>query len=188
MPLSYLLVSVRLRPALPTMTTVAKSDLKTTMRTPQRARCCYADTKGGRKPVRTQTPKAPEAITFESAYPGTPDQAKHVRADLARVAGDCPVLDELVLLASELATNAIRHSRSGHPDRTFTVRAMLYPRHCAWVEVTDHGGTWAVGEADDEQGRGLAIVAAVAGTHNWGINGDASSRVAWFRLNWHPKR
>jgi hypothetical protein len=170
------------------MTTVAKSDLKSTMRTPERARCCYAGTKGGRKPVRTQTPKAPEAITFESAYPGTADQAKHVRADLARVAADCPVLDELVLLASELATNAIRHSRSGHPDRTFTVRATLYPGQCVWVEVTDYGGTWAADEADDEQGRGLATVDAVAGAGNWGIDGDDSSRAAWFWLNWDRTR
>jgi hypothetical protein len=81
------------------------------------------------KPVRTQAPKAPGAITFENDYPGTADQAKHVRADLARVAGDCPVLDELVLLASELATNAILHSRSGHVAGTFTVRATLYPDH-----------------------------------------------------------
>ena len=140
----------------------------------------------GRKPVRTPAQKAPEAITFESDYPGTANQAKHVRADLAQVAGDCPVSDDLVLLACELATNAIRHSRSGHPDGMFTVRARLYPGHCAWVEVTDYGGTWAADEAHDEQGRGLAIVAAVAGDGNWGIGGDASSRAAWFRLNWDP--
>jgi hypothetical protein len=42
-------------------------------------------------------------------------------------------------------------------------------------------------EADDEQGRGLAIVDAVAGAGNWGIAGDDSSRVAWFRLNWDPR-
>ena len=71
--------------------------------------------------MRAQTPRAPEAITFERDYRGTIDQARHVRADLAKVAADCPVLDDLVLLASELATNAILHSRSGHPDRTFTV-------------------------------------------------------------------
>jgi serine/threonine-protein kinase RsbW len=136
--------------------------------------------------VRTQAPKASEAVTFESDYPGTADQAKRVRADLARVADDCPVLDELVLLASELATNAILHSRSGHPAGTFTVRATLHRDYYAWVEVTDHGGTWTADRADDEQGRGLAIVAAVAGAGNWGIDGDTWSRVAWFRLNWHP--
>jgi anti-sigma regulatory factor (Ser/Thr protein kinase) len=138
--------------------------------------------------VRTQTPKAPKAITFESAYPGTADQTKQVRADLARMAGDCPVLDELVLLASELATNAIRHSRSGHPDRTFTVRATLYPGQCVWVEVADYGGTWVADQADGEQGRGLAIVDAVAGAGNWGIDGDDSSRAAWFWLNWDRTR
>ena len=139
--------------------------------------------------MRTQAPKGPQAVTFESDYPGTADQAKHVRADLARVAGDCPVLDELVLLASELATNAIRHSGRVHPDKTFTVRAMLYPGHCAWVEVSDYGDAWAADEADDEQGRGLAIVDAVAGARNWGVaRRRASSRAAWFWLNWTRTR
>jgi hypothetical protein len=37
-----------------------------------------------------------------------------------------------------------------------------------------------------EHGRGLAIVAAVAGDGNWGTEGDAAGRVAWFRLDWCP--
>ena len=78
--------------------------------------------------MRAQTPRAPEAIIFERDYRGTIDQAQHVRADLAKVAADCPVSDDLVLLASELSTNAILHSRSGHPDRTFTVRCNALPR------------------------------------------------------------
>jgi anti-sigma regulatory factor (Ser/Thr protein kinase) len=134
--------------------------------------------------MRTTAPEAPEAITFERDYPGTIDQAGRVRADLTQVAGHCPVLDELVLLASELATNAILHSRSGHPDRTFTVRATLYPGDYAWVEVVDLGAAWTVDEHDDEHGRGLAIVDAIAGDGNWGIEGAASFRVAWFRLDW----
>jgi anti-sigma regulatory factor (Ser/Thr protein kinase) len=136
--------------------------------------------------VRAQTPRAPEAITFERDYRGTIDQAQHVRADLAQVVADSPISDDLVLLASELSTNAILHSRSGHPDRTFTVRVTLYPGDYAWGEVIDHGGTWTADEVDDEHGRGLAIVAAVAGDGNWGIDGSAASRAAWFRLNWHP--
>ena len=35
-------------------------------------------------------------------------------------------------------------------------------------------------------GCGLTIVAAVAGDGNWDTDGDAASRVAWFRLEW-PK-
>jgi anti-sigma regulatory factor (Ser/Thr protein kinase) len=135
--------------------------------------------------VRAQSPRAPEAITFERDYRGTIDQARHVRADLAEVAAGCPISDDLVLLASELVTNAVLHSRSGHPDRTFTVRVTLYPGDYAWGEVVDQGGTWTVDEADDEHGRGLTIVAAVAGDGNWGIDGSAASRAAWFRLDWH---
>ncbi len=133
----------------------------------------------------TQTqPKTPEAITFEHAYPGTTGQPRNVRADLAVIAGGFPAMDELLLLASELATNAIVHSQSGRPGRRFTVRATLYPGEYAWVEVVDEGGTWKPGQDDDEHGRGLEVVAATAGDGNWGIDGDETSRAAWFRLDW----
>ncbi len=101
-----------------------------------------------------------------------------MRADLAKIAGRSPIIDELVLLASELAANAVSHSRSGHPGGTFTVRATLYPGDYAWVEVIDQGGPWAAGEDDEEHGRGLAVVAAIAGDGNWGIEGD-NSVAAW---------
>lgn len=129
--------------------------------------------------------KAPEAVTFERSYPGTVDQPRRMRADLADVASQCQIRDELVLLASELAANAIQHSRSGWPGGTFTVEVTLYPGQYAWVEVVDQGGAWAAGSAGDERGRGLAIVAAVAGDGNWGIDGGEASRVAWFRLDWN---
>ena len=142
--------------------------------------------KGYAIPMRAQAPNALEAITFERDYPGTISQAQHVRADLAKLTGKCPIADDVVLLASELATNAILHSQSGSPDRAFTVRATLRPGEYARVEVIDQGGEWAADEDDDEHGRGLAIVAIVAGTERWGIHGDEGSRVAWFRLDW-PK-
>lgn len=132
----------------------------------------------------TKATRAPEAIAFERAYPGTRSQPRRVRADLTEIAGACPVIDELVLLASELAANAVTHSRSGHPGGVFTVRATLYHGDYAWVEIIDQGGAWVADGHDDEHGRGLTVVAMVAGDGNWGIEGDASSRVAWFRLDW----
>ena len=132
----------------------------------------------------TQATKAPPAITFERTYPGTADQPARVRADLAEIVRDCPIADELVLLASELATNAILHSRSGHRGGMFIVHAALYAGDYAWVEVVDQGGAWAAGAHDDEHGRGLSIVASLAGDGNWGIEGNQSSRIAWFRLDW----
>jgi anti-sigma regulatory factor (Ser/Thr protein kinase) len=83
-----------------------------------------------------------------------------------------------------LAANAVTHSRSGHPGGAFTVRATLYPRDYAWVEVIDQGGAWVASTQDDEHGRGLTVVAMIAGDGNWGIEGDESCRVAWFRLDW----
>jgi anti-sigma regulatory factor (Ser/Thr protein kinase) len=134
--------------------------------------------------MRTETTKAAAAITLNRDYPGTIDQAHHVRADLSRVAAGCPAADDLVLLASELVANAILHSKSGCPGHTFTIRAVLYPDHYAWVEIVDQGGEWGQADLGDESGRGLAIVAAIAGDGNWGIDGDSATRVAWFRLDW----
>ena len=132
----------------------------------------------------TQSARAPEAITFERAYPGTVDQPRKVRADLAMIAGRTAIIDALELLASEVAANAVSHSRSGDPGGMFTVRATVYLGDYAWVEVIDQGGPWAAGEDDEEHGRGLAVVAAIAGDGNWGIEGDSSCRIAWFRLDW----
>lgn len=131
-----------------------------------------------------RTPRAREAVTFERDYPGIVSQVHKVRADLVKVCGQFPAADDLVSLASELVTNAILHSRSGHPAGVFTVRAAFYPDDYARVEVIDRGGAWAAGGHDDEHGRGLSIVAGIAGHGNWGIDGDAASRVAWFRLDW----
>ena len=71
------------------------------MRIPGRARCYHAGTKGGASPCEHMPPGAAEAITFERDYRGTIDQAQHVRADLAQMAASCPVLNDLVLLASD---------------------------------------------------------------------------------------
>jgi serine/threonine-protein kinase RsbW len=128
--------------------------------------------------------KAAEATVFEHAYPGTAFSVRRVRADLAALVEGYPVADDLILLASELAANAVLHSRSGHPGRTFTVRATLYPGDYAWVEVEDQGGTWTENEHDDERGRGLRIVSAIAGGGNWGVDGDERRRAVWFRLDW----
>ena len=62
------------------------------------------------------------------------------------------------------------------------IRAGDYAR----AEVIDQGGVWGQDSHDDEHGRGLAVVAAIAGDGNWGIEGDDACRVAWFRLDW-PK-
>jgi hypothetical protein len=135
-------------------------------------------------PMRTHSTKAPQAITFERAYPGEVSQARRVRTDLTAFTGRHPLADDLVLLASELAANAVVHSRSGHPGGEFTVRAFLYPGDHVRAEVADQGGPWISRDHGDGHPHGLDIVAAIAGAGNWGIEGGPACRVAWFQLGW----
>ncbi|HEY7145336.1 MAG TPA: hypothetical protein VH637_13915 [Streptosporangiaceae bacterium] len=68
-------------------------------------------------------PPAPDVVRLHRVYPGRPDQIARVREDLSELLDDCPVEDDLILCASELATNAVRHSRSGLRHATFALRA-----------------------------------------------------------------
>jgi hypothetical protein len=62
---------------------------------------------------------APRTSTV--TYPGGIQHVQAVRADLRPLLRDCPMADEVVLCASELAANAALHSRSRLPGGTFTV-------------------------------------------------------------------
>jgi serine/threonine-protein kinase RsbW len=146
------------------------------MRTPDVLRACEA---GRAKAL----PKIPDPVAFEQSYPGTVDQVRHVRGDLAAAMPACPRADDLILLVSELTTNAVLHSKSGRVGGEFTVRVFLYTGDYAWVEVIDQGGPWT-GRDGDDRPHGLDIVAAIAGDDDWGVEGGPACRVVWFRLNW----
>jgi anti-sigma regulatory factor (Ser/Thr protein kinase) len=90
------------------------------------------------------------------------------------------------LLASELSANAVVHSRSAQPGGTFTVRAEILPGRYAWLEVEDQGGPWIDREPGEERGRGLAMVASLAGEGNWVVQDGSTpgTRVVWARLDW----
>jgi serine/threonine-protein kinase RsbW len=117
-------------------------------------------------------------------FPGEQDQVASARDFVKHVMGRCPVLDEVVLLTSELCTNTLQHTASGRGG-SFEVTV-----HCAHdsvrVEVRDEGSTTlpAVRDLDafSEDGRGLALVDLIA--TRWGQNGDESSRSVFFELCW----
>ncbi len=69
------------------------------------------------------------AVTVRRAFPGSPEQITRVREFVRLALGPVPVLDEAVLLVSELTTNA--DAPRG---------ALLYPR-CSREELK--GGSWA---------------------------------------------
>ena len=88
----------------------------------------------------------------------------------------------MILCASELAANAVTHSRSRLPGGTITVRATISPDLYAKVEVQDDGGPWNQGMIDPTRHHGLDIVRAVA--DEWGIDGDHNKRTIWARFDW----
>jgi len=131
---------------------------------------------------------APRALALATSvtYPGTTEHVSFVRADLRAVLHECPMADDVILCASELAANAATHSRSRLPGGTFTVRAKISPGDYAWIEVEDDGGPSAPWIRDLTGHYGLHIVRAFA--TDWGIDGDHTTRTVWARFDWsgHP--
>jgi anti-sigma regulatory factor (Ser/Thr protein kinase) len=130
----------------------------------------------------TPAPRALALRTTGVTYPATPDQIGAVRADLRALLDGCPMADDVLLCASELATNAISHSDSGLPGGTFTVRGKVSPADYFWLEVEDAGGPWTPSVADPERGHGLDIMRTLA--DDWGIEGDHDGRTVWARFDW----
>ena len=127
-----------------------------------------------------ETTTAP-LIGWSRTFPAAPKQISAARQFLAGLLAGHPAADDAILCLSELTTNAIRHSRSGAPGGSFQVRVERHGRHVR-VEVTDLGGPWQQQAADDDQnGRGLLVVARLA--RNSGRTGDEDTGwTVWFDL------
>jgi anti-sigma regulatory factor (Ser/Thr protein kinase) len=121
------------------------------------------------------------ATTYKGTFHGRAEEAGRVRREVAGYLGDCPVTDDVVLIADELAANAVLHTRSR--GEFFRVRCELSPGS-ARVEVEDMGGPWRRRKAGDRP-HGLDIVEALVGPDGWGtmITAD-QTRVVWARLEW----
>ncbi|WP_406066290.1 ATP-binding protein [Streptomyces sp. NBC_01077] len=96
-----------------------------------------------------------------------------------QVSRDC--VEAVVLVVSELVTNAIEHAL---PPVVLHLRQDCDDR--VWVGVSDggpamHAGPWTASCADDEHGRGLKIVAALAETHGTHTH-SAGTTTHWARI------
>jgi serine/threonine-protein kinase RsbW len=128
----------------------------------------------------TTTAAAAGTRRHTGTFPAEPGQVRHARAALAGWLGGCPQADEAILIASEFATNSVLHSASRHGG-VFTLSAEISPDRLR-IEVEDTGGPWRGGPRDDGRPHGFDVVDAIAGSGNWGINGNARGRIAWARL------
>jgi len=119
------------------------------------------------------------ATGYAGTFPGRPDQVQRARHQVARYLAGHPVTDDAVLAVSELASNAVLHSRSA--GGFFTVSVELHDSYC-YIEVEDAGGLWHPKAPDAERPHGLDVVELLCGTDNWGGDGDRTGRVVWCRL------
>lgn len=134
----------------------------------------------------TSTDQA-ETLASSRTFAATPAHVRDARRFLAGILDGQQVADDALLCLSELATNAIVHSRSRQPGGSFTVRAQLHG-HCLRVEVCDQGGSWdspVRASADEQNGRGLLIVGQLAA--RWGCEGHSQyGWTVWFEMETRP--
>lgn len=136
------------------------------------------------------------AVSYWSkSFDGLPECVSEVREYTRKVVGDTQGADLVELIASELASNAIRHSHSGCPGGQFTLH-LTELRNRWQVRVDDAGGTNVphlrqpqpmlsvedLDRFDDEVegGRGMVLVAAVSTA--WGVLGDETAHAVWAEI------
>lgn len=128
----------------------------------------------------------PAAATLAQLwFPGTASAVSQARRFVAGVVGDdFPALDDVLVLVSEVASNAVTHTASGDGGAFEVV--VLMTGDSARVEIADQGGASEPRLADNGPvealtgGRGLRIVDTLA--VNWGHAGDELGRVVWFEV------
>jgi hypothetical protein len=121
------------------------------------------------------------ATRYEGTFHGRADEVARVRKEIAAYLGKCPVAEDLVLIADELAANSVLHTKSR--GGSFRVRCELFAGSVR-VEVEDMWGPWRARRQDDRP-HGLDIVQALTGPNGWGTErtpGD--TRVVWATLEW----
>lgn len=117
-------------------------------------------------------------------FSGSLSQVRQVRDFVGHLVAEYPAADDIVLLASELATNAIVHTASGNGG-TFTVAVQQTDARVR-VEVGDAGSAKIPVaqpcESLRESGCGLALVNKMAAS--WGHFGGPRGRVVWYEMGW----
>jgi len=125
--------------------------------------------------------QAATAIGYASTFPGRADQVSKVRREIAAYLAGCPAAGDIILIADELAANAIIHTQSR--GSTFTVRCQL-STGTARIEIEDLGGPWRRRNPGDRP-HGLDIVQALTGPDGWGTQPTGTGgRVVWARITW----
>jgi anti-sigma regulatory factor (Ser/Thr protein kinase) len=135
------------------------------------------DAGSGRR-VAVPAAQAVNALRWRQVLRGEERQLRRLRRWLASVLPDCPARDDVISVATELASNALRHTASGHGG-WFAVEITRY-RAAVRVLVADQGGPAeprVIDDPDGESGRGLLLVSGLS--TRTGVAGDQRGRLVW---------
>lgn len=129
-------------------------------------------------------PSAPgPGLRWCRVFPGKDRQLGLVRHWLASLLPDCPAREDVASVATELGSNAVRHTASGQGG-CFAVE-IAWHQSVVRVSVTDGGSPSVPQLVDDpsgEHGRGLLVVQALS--TRTGVCGDRCSRLIWADVPW----
>jgi serine/threonine-protein kinase RsbW len=116
---------------------------------------------------------------YSRVFHGAPDQLGRIRHEVGQYLDGCPRSDDAVLIVSELATNAVRHTHS--KGAFLIVRCEVFSTY-VWVEVEDLGGPWHPRQRDGRP-HGLDVITALVG-ENWGAEQTSDGhRITWARVD-----
>jgi anti-sigma regulatory factor (Ser/Thr protein kinase) len=118
-------------------------------------------------------------------FPGLPVIVPSARRFVRGILAGSPRTDDMELITAELVSNAIRHTPSGRDGGEFTLTVRT-GSGWARLEVSDAGtGEWSGprdASDDDEYGRGLAIVGALADKLGHDVRADGQT--VWAEVVW----
>jgi anti-sigma regulatory factor (Ser/Thr protein kinase) len=117
--------------------------------------------------------------------PGVERSVAYARGFVGDMLGDDhPRIDDALLIASELVTNSVTHSRSGQGGHV-TIMLEGSSTHTVQLTVIDDGADSAKPSVREdpyaEDGRGLLIVEQLADA--WGVDVGDETTTIWARLD-----
>jgi hypothetical protein len=117
-------------------------------------------------------------LRWRRVFPGHERQLGELRRWLASLLPAGPARDDAVIVACELAGNAIRHTASGQ-DGWFAAEVTWH------ATIADGGGPsqpYVIDDPGAEHGRGLQLVRGLSVRSGW--CGDERGRLVWAHVAW----
>jgi hypothetical protein len=125
--------------------------------------------------------------TLERTYPGQIDQGQQVRAALRSCLTECPVADDVIAVAWELAANACLYSNSHRPGGQFAITIHDFTGDYVYAQVQDQGSPWDPDLSQPaECPHGLYLLQQLATTY--GAAGGRRGWIIWFTVTYPPPR